>query len=63
MSITLDHPNEQLIPDSGDLTILGNQIISGLSASQLVVTDGSKRLTSGGAAVTADNLFEAALIY
>jgi hypothetical protein len=63
MSIDIDHPNEKLIPQSGDLTIQGNEIITGLSASQVVVTDASKRLASGGAAVSSSDLFEAALVY
>jgi hypothetical protein len=60
MSIDIDHPNEKLIPNSGDLTIDGNQIISGLTANQAVQTDSSKRLISVAVLSTIDLLAFAA---
>jgi len=63
MSITTDHPNETLIPASGDLTITGNLIISGLTASSAVSTDASKRLISAVGGTEISLMFEAALVY
>jgi hypothetical protein len=46
MSITLDHPNEALIPDSGTLAITGNESISGLTAKAPLYADANKIITS-----------------
>lgn len=60
MSITVDHPNEQLIPVGGTLTINGNEAITGLTASKGVETNASKLLVSTYSSV---DMFEAALVY
>lgn len=60
MSITVDHPNEQLIPVGGTLTIDGNEAITGLTASKGIETNGSKVLVSTYSHI---DMFEAALVY